>query len=242
MDIDWAAPAASETTPVENASPLVKAIDARLSSALDAAFAEVDDRKPRQTKAVVVLHDGKLVAERYAPGYGADTPIWGHSLTKSVTGALVGILVREGKLKIDQPAAVAAWRSPDDPQRVVTVDQLLRMDAGVPPDETDAIFTLATRMGFLEPDSVAFVLRQHLATAPGTHWAYGNLPYALLSGVVREGMGGEPRQTFVFIRRELSSLSGCSTLPWSSTPPEHRWATASCTPRRATGRASAALP
>ena len=202
-NIDWAAPAASETASAGTVLPLVEAVDARLSPALDAAFAEVDDRKLRQTKAVVVLHDGKVVAERYAPGYGVDTPIWGHSLTKSVTSALIGILVRQGKVKIDQPGAVAAWRSPDDPRRAVTVDHLLRMDSGLPPDETDDIFTLATRMWFLEPDSVAFVSRQSLTTAPGTRWAYGNLPYALLSGVVRVTAGGEPRQTLAFIRREL---------------------------------------
>ena len=201
--IDWSAPTESETAVRAKAAPLVEAIDPPVLPAVEAAFAEVDARKLRQTKAVVVLQDGKLIAERYAPGYGVDTQIWGHSLTKSVTNALIGILVREGKLKIDQPAPVAAWRSPDDPRRNITVDQLLRMDSGLPPDETNDIFTLATRMWFLEPDSVAFAAKQRLVAAPGTRWAYGNLPYALLSGVVRETAGGEPRQTLAFIRREL---------------------------------------
>ena len=206
--VDWIAPGTSETIPDTKAPPLAEVLDARLLTALDAAFAEVDDRRLRQTKAVVVLHDGRLVAERYAPGYGSETPIWGHSLTKSVTSALVGILVRDGKAKLDQPAAVSAWQSPGDPRRNVTVDHLLRMDAGLPPDETDDIFTLATRMWFLEPDGAAFAARQSLAATPGTRWTYGNLPYALLSGVVCEAAGGEPRKTLAFIRRELFAPVG----------------------------------
>ncbi len=201
--LDWTVPEGPEVGPEKPAPPLIEAIDPRLSPALDAAFAEVDARKLRQTKAVVVLQDGQLVAERYAPGYGADTPIWGHSLTKSVTSALVGILVRQGRLTVDQPAPIPAWRSSNDSRQNVTVDQLLRMSSGLPPDETNDTLTLATRLWFLEPDSLAFAARQRLTAAPGTRWAYGNLPYALLSGIVREAAGGQPRQTLAFLRREL---------------------------------------
>ncbi len=186
------------------APPLEEAIDPRLASALEAAFAEVDARGLRQTKAVVVLKDGKLIAERYAPGYNAETPIWGHSLTKSVTNALIGILVRQGKLKVEEPAPIAAWQRPGDRRRSITVDQLLRMESGLPPDETNAMITLATRMWMLEPDSVAFAARQKLVAPPHTQWAYSNLGDAILSGVIREvAGGGDPGKTLAFIRSEL---------------------------------------
>ena len=58
-------------------------------------------------------------------------------MTKSVIHALIGILVRQGKLRLDQPAPLAAWHSPDNPHHAITVDQLLRMDSGLPFDETD---------------------------------------------------------------------------------------------------------
>lgn len=187
-----------------NLPPLEIALEPRLAPALEAAFAEVDVRGLRQTKAIVVLKDGKLIAERYAPGYTAETPIWSHSLTKSVTNALIGILVREGKLKVAQPAPIAAWQTPGDPRHAVTIDQLLRMDSGLPPDETNDLITFATRMWMLEPDSVAFAARQALVSTPGTQWAYSNLGYALLSGVIREvAGGGSPGRTLSFIRREL---------------------------------------
>ena len=82
----------------------------QLAAALDRAFAEPEKSPPRATKAVVVVKDGHVVAERYAEGYGIDTPILGFSATKSVMSALTGILVRKGALTLDQPAPVAAWQ------------------------------------------------------------------------------------------------------------------------------------
>ena len=53
----------------------------------------------------MVVRDGRVIAERYAPGYGIDTQVMGWSATKSVTNALIGILVRQGKLSLDRPRA-----------------------------------------------------------------------------------------------------------------------------------------
>ena len=78
-----------------------------------------------------MVKDGRVIAERYAPGYGIDTPILGFSATKSVTSALIGILVRDGKLTVNEPAPVAAWREPGDPHHAITVDHLLRHTSGL---------------------------------------------------------------------------------------------------------------
>src|SRR6185369_15576683 len=90
---------------------LVEPGDAALRAALDAAFAEPAGPYRRNTHAVVVLRDGKVIAERYAPGYGIDTPLHGMSATKSMLHALVGVLVRQGKLRLDRPAPLPTWRS-----------------------------------------------------------------------------------------------------------------------------------
>ena len=79
----------------------------------------------------MVLKDGHVIAERYADGYGIDTPMLGFSATKSVISALTGILVRQGALTLDQPAPVAAWQDADDPRHAITVDHLLRHTAGL---------------------------------------------------------------------------------------------------------------
>ena len=78
-----------------------------------------------------MVKDGRIVAERYAEGYGIDTQVLGFSATKSVISALTGILVRQGKLALDRPAPVAAWQGRDDPRHAITVDQLLRQTAGL---------------------------------------------------------------------------------------------------------------
>lgn len=177
--------------------------DPALRRALDLAFAEPDPAHPRLTKAVVVLHDGKLVAERYAPGYGPETPLWGHSVTKSVIQALIGVLVRQGRLRPDQPAPIAAWADAGDPHHAITVDQLLRMDSGLPFDETEGPVNPATHMWFDENDSAAYAARMPLVHAPGTAWGYSNLSFALLSKLVGDATGGTAVGAEDFARREL---------------------------------------
>jgi CubicO group peptidase (beta-lactamase class C family) len=199
-----------QPAPIASAWPasVVEAADPAIRDALDQAFAEPDPAHPRLTKAVVVLHDGQLIAERYAPGYGPDTPIYAHSLTKSVTNALIGILVREGKLQLHQLAPIAAWRAPTNPHHAITIDQLLRMDSGLPFDETDGALSPMTRMLFLEPDMAGYAAKMPLAHPPGTAWGYSNLSYLLLGRVIRDATGGNAVDAERFARRELFAPLG----------------------------------
>jgi CubicO group peptidase (beta-lactamase class C family) len=176
---------------------LVEPADPAIRQALELAFSEPDPKSPRLTKGIVVLHDGKLIAERYAPGYGPETPIWGHSLSKSVTNALVGILVGQGKLRLDQRLAMPAH--PD-----ITVDQLLRMDSGLPFDETDGPLNPMSRMFFLESDMARYAITVPLAHPPGTAWAYSNLGYVLLSRMAMDAAGARNAVAAErFVRSEL---------------------------------------
>ncbi len=120
-------------------APTVAPASEALRAAVDGAFAEPEGEPRRNTKAVVILHRGRIVAERYAPGYGVDTPLLGWSLTKSVTNALVGILVRDGRLSLAGPAPIAAWREPSDPRHAITVEQLMRMTSGLARDPGTAM-------------------------------------------------------------------------------------------------------
>ena len=97
-----------------------------LEAALDRAFAEPAGPPHRWTKAVVIVHDGRIAAERYAPGFGVDTPLIGWSMTKSVVNAMIGVLAREQELAVDAPAPIAAWSDPQDPRHGITMDNLLR--------------------------------------------------------------------------------------------------------------------
>lgn len=176
---------------------IVEPADPVLRAALDGAFAEPDPAQPRYTKAFVVLHEGKLIAERYAPGYGPNTPIWAHSLSKSLTNALIGVLVRQGMLRVDQTVAGS------DPQQQFTIDQLLRMTSGLPFDDNDDAINHLTRMMFLERDMAGYAAALPLEHAPGTTWAYSNAGYMLLSRFVRNVAGESAVDTERFVQREL---------------------------------------
>jgi CubicO group peptidase (beta-lactamase class C family) len=177
--------------------------DGLLERALARAFAEPDPRHPRRTKAIVVLLDDRVVAERYASGYAADTPLPGYSLTKSAICALVGILVREGRLSVEGPAPVAAWSAPGDPRHAITIDHLLRMTSGLALEETDSGFDVVSRLLFLEPDMAAFAARATLRDEPGRRWRYTTGNTLILSGIVRDTVGGRPDSALRFADREL---------------------------------------
>ncbi len=186
----------------------VEPTDERLHVALDRAFAEADQSPYRWTKAVVIVHDGRVVAERYAPGYSADTPLLGHSMTKSVVNALVGILVRQGTLSVKQPAPVAAWQAADDPRHAIDLDQLLRMASGLPWDEYAGGWDPATRMWYLEPDMAGFAQDGKLTATAGTRWNYSNRGYMILSRIIRDAVGGHATDVLRFAQRELFNPLG----------------------------------
>ncbi|HZB92514.1 MAG TPA: serine hydrolase [Stellaceae bacterium] len=184
-------------------STVVAPHDKRLQLALERAFADPDRPPYHRVKAVVVVHDGRVVAERYAPGYGIDTPLLSFSAAKSVTSALVGILVREGRLSLDQPAALPAWRGPTDPRRAITIDELLRQTSGIDLAETNSGFDPSTRMQFIERDMAGFAESVPLRSKPGAEWAYTDGNYILLSRVIRDAVGGHTIDVLRFAQREL---------------------------------------
>jgi len=172
----------------------------RLKAALDAAFKEPDQPPHRQTKAVVIVHEGKVIAERYAEGYGINTPILGFSMTKSVMNALVGILVHKHRLVTDAPAPLPAWQAAGDPRGAITIEQLMRMSSGLALDETGTGFDPSNQMFYDEPDMAGYAQRAALIAPPGTRWAYSSASTHLLARIVRDRVGGtaDAVQRFAF--------------------------------------------
>lgn len=179
---------------------LVEPVDPHLKGAIDAAFAEPQQPPHRWTTAVVIVRDGQVIAERYAPGYGVDTPILGFSMTKSVMNAFVGILVRDGRLSPTQPAPLPTWKDAADPRHVITIEQLMRMDSGLALDETGTGFDPSNQMLYDEPDMAGYAQGAALIAAPGTRWSYSSASTHLLARIVRDRVGGtaEAVQRFAF--------------------------------------------
>jgi len=207
--------AASEPAPAllpDIAGPdRVEATDPALRQALDRVFEETPRPPHRHTQAIVVVHRDRVIAERYADGIGVDTPLPGWSATKSVTNALLGILVRQGRLDMNAPAPIAAWDYPADPRHAITPDQLLRMTSGLDAGQTlhdTSPFDPAARMLFVEHDMAAFAERMPLRDAPGTRWNYTDPNTLLLSRIVRNAAGGDAARTLAFMHRELFDKLG----------------------------------
>lgn len=127
------------------------------------------------TRAVIVIHRGTLVAERYAEGFDAHTRFPGWSLSKSVMNAMIGALVQQGRLDIHAPVPVSAWRVAGDGRARVTYDHLLRMSSGLRFDENyDNPFSDVARMLFGVADAAAYAESRPLVAAPGTVWSYSS--------------------------------------------------------------------
>jgi len=157
---------------------------------LEAAFAEPDPARLRRTRAIVVVRDGKLLAERYAPGFTHETPLNGWSMTKSVLGALIGTLVAEGRLGLADKSLLAEWRAPGDSRAEISVEDLLRMRSGLVFSEIYSNpLSDVTRMLFDGPDAGGFAASRLLAQTPGTHWQYSSGTTNILSLIMRRALG-----------------------------------------------------
>ena len=162
----------------------------RLDAALEWAFADADPARPRRTRAVVVLYKGRLVAERYAVPFTKDTPLAGWSMAKSVVNALVGILVKEGKMSLRDPASIPQWRGSNDPRGRITLEQLLRMSSGLQFHENYSNpLADVTYMLFGAPDAAAYAAAMPLEAEPGTHWSYSSGTTNIITYAIRQIVG-----------------------------------------------------
>jgi len=180
-----------------------------LDKAVEEAFTEPDPENLRRTRAVLVIHNGRLIAERYAPGITKEMPLIGWSMTKSVTSALVGILAGEGKLSLQAPAPVPEWQQPDDPRRNITLEQLLWMSSGLSFSETYAEKPVSDVqiMLFTKPDMASYAVRLPLEAKPGTRWHYSTGTTNIIARIIRSSFG-EEREYFAFPRRALFNRIG----------------------------------
>jgi len=181
------------------------AIGAALEAALDAAFAEPEGTpgRLRQTLAVAIAHDGRLVAERYAAGVGPDTPLVSWSMAKSVIATLAGIAVAEGRLALHAPAPVPEWQTPGDARRAVTLDQLLRQSSGLAFDETYGASNDVSRMLFTRADAGAFAAARPLAHPPDTFWSYSSGTSNIVARLLREALGNDLEALVAWSRATL---------------------------------------
>jgi hypothetical protein len=196
--------------------PLGDAVTTEKSPALEAVldkwFQDPDPENPRRTRAIIVVKDGQIIAERYGKGFSKDTLFQGWSMTKSVTNALLGILVQQGKLDIHAPAPVPEWQSSNDSRKTITTDQLIRMSSGLEFNEdygdlSDGV----TQMLYNQGDMAAYAAAKPLAAAPDTIWNYSSGTANILSRIIRDTIGGEITDYWAFPQEALFHRIGVNS-------------------------------
>jgi CubicO group peptidase (beta-lactamase class C family) len=181
-----------------------------LAPLLDQVF---DDDGPLSvTFAVLVVHRGKVVAERYHGALEhfdrdptpvtAETPLLSWSMAKSMLHAVIGLLVGDGRLDLDAPADVPEWADPEDPRHAITLRQLLAMRDGlafVEDYEDDRVSDVIEMLfGDGRADMAHFAADRPLAAAPGTRFNYSSGTSNIISGIVARLLGpGEPYARFL---------------------------------------------
>lgn len=157
----------------------------RVAAAVGLAFGQ--GAAASGTRAVVVVYRGRIVGERYAPGFDRHTRLTGWSMTKGVTSAMAGILVGQHRLNVQEPAPVEQWQKDD--RRRIRVEDLLHMNSGLSWWELYAGPADATRMLFEEGDMGTFAERSALRHSPGKVFNYSSGTANILSSIIRNKIG-----------------------------------------------------
>lgn len=164
----------------------------KLARAVDALFTR---EGIGETRAVIVMHAGEVAAERYAPGYGPETKFVGWSMSKTVMGVLIGMMVADGRLRLDDSPPIPRWQRAGDPRAEITLRQLLQMRSGLRHQEkAEPVYASAeVRMMFLDgrDDMAGFAEAQPLESEPGRAFDYSTPTAMILADVAARVLAPE---------------------------------------------------
>ncbi|ATN34879.1 6-aminohexanoate hydrolase [Rhizobium sp. ACO-34A] len=138
-------------------------------------------------RAIVVIKDGRIAGETYGKGFSAETPLLGWSMAKTVNAAVIGRLVREGKIGLDDRGLFPQWK--DDDRANIRVRDLMAMESGLEFNEDYGDVADVTRMLYLEPDMASFAADKPLVARRGEVFNYSSGTSVLLSRIWMDRIG-----------------------------------------------------
>jgi CubicO group peptidase (beta-lactamase class C family) len=202
--------------------PLPPGIDGgKLRRAIDAAFDPADTL----TSAFVVTYKGRLIGERYMTGISHTTPLESWSMGKSVTATMMGILIRQGAYKLDQPAPIPEWQSPGDPRQQIRIQDVLRMSSGIrikAPDDPDFdpagtypdhLFLYTGRV-----NSFKYAATRPAQWPPNTVGRYRNTDPVLINYLIRLAVEKRGEEYLSFPQRNLFDKIGVRSMVMETDP------------------------
>ena len=183
----------------------VESIDASLQELLERVL-EQDNNEGLNTRALLVVHRGQIVAEAYGQNAGPETPLLGWSMAKSLTSVMIGNLEYRGLLNAENAPGFQEWG--DDERSAIRINNLLTMTDGLEFSEQYDPGDDATAMLFTEPSASAYVLDKPLANAIGLYFNYSSGTANLLSRLYFERSGGNVQSNYdEFIKHIAVPLS-----------------------------------
>jgi CubicO group peptidase (beta-lactamase class C family) len=197
--------------PLQHEFPVATLSNVFDSLKLDAVMQPIfndDSGRTLQTRAVIILKDGNLVYEKYGTGYDRTSSLIGWSMTKSVTNAMVGILVKDGKLSLDKKNLLEEWQKDD--RKNISLNDLLHMSSGLDFVEDYASPSDATNMLFRSYAAGAYAIKSKLKDKPGEVFYYSSGTSNILQEIIkREFASKKDYQRFPYER--LFDKIGMST-------------------------------
>ena len=159
-----------------------------LHQAIDRHFDPDFKMDSAKTRAILVAHKGQLLAERYAEGYDKDTKMIGWSMSKSITATMIGILIKQGQLSLDDSRLYEDWQ---DERADITLRDLLQMQSGLTWSEEYGSINDVTNMLYKSSDATVIPKSKELAYEPGSHWYYSSGTTNLLCDLVKRKLGDQ---------------------------------------------------
>jgi Beta-lactamase class C and other penicillin binding proteins len=194
LDFSYPPPILSDTThwphgshvtlPSSSGDVDLSALNEAIMSVFDPTLA-MDSLK---TRSVVVVHKDKIIAEQYATGFDKDTEILGWSMSKSLTSVLIGIIVKNGQLSLNDTGLFDQWI---DDRKDISIKDLLQMQSGLDFSEVYDQISDVTNMLYKSDDIRIIPRSDPLAYSPGDHWSYSSGTSNLLTAIIREKIGSD---------------------------------------------------
>ncbi len=157
----------------------------KLQAAIDSAF------NPGNTRAVVVAYDTVFMREKYAKNFDKNTRILGWSMSKSITSALIGILVKQGKLDVNAPAPISEWQN--DSRKNIRLADLLHQSSGLKWNEDYGDISDVTIMLYRKGNMAEFAINHPAVYPPDSVWYYSSGNTNIISEIIRRTIGNDQK-------------------------------------------------
>ena len=202
-----------ETLPVPEAMPDHNSALARVDyDKIDRTLADAFKDDDAEHLAFLVLVDGKVVAEKYAQGFSAETPFLSWSMAKSITATLVGTAIHKGLVDLNETPPVPEWRDGDERNQISWAD-LLHMQDGLRFEENYADpGSDVIKMLYRAHDTGGVSANKELAEEPGQHWSYSSGTTNLIARSLRLVLEEKDTSLFDFANNTLLKPLGAGSI------------------------------